>query len=235
MRVLAVGCHPDDLEIGCYGTLAKYASQGDEVFVCVLTKGDFGHAVIKPEELGPIRVEEARIAAEHIGALKYFNLGASDSWVDITDTQLLLKLADVIREVTPDLIITHGPDDYMKEHIETGRLTLQASFKATVPHVYLNHPHISRVPPVLYMDNLAGVNFLPTQYVDISDTIEFKLEALAKHESQIVWMRDHDGIDFLDFVRTCSKFRGLQCGAGYAEGFRECTTWPRLGTKRLLP
>ena len=85
------------------------------------------------------------------------------------------------------------------------------------------------------MDTLAGVNFLPTEYVDISDTIETKIKAVDCHISQIKWMKEHDHIDFLDFVRTCSKFRGFQCGVPYAEGFRACATWPRVPTKRLLP
>ena len=65
------------------------------------------------------------------------------------------------------------------------------------------------IVPIFYMDTLAGVGFLPTEYVDISDTIEIKLKALSQHRSQIDWMLEHDKIDFLDFVRTCSKFRGL--------------------------
>jgi LmbE family N-acetylglucosaminyl deacetylase len=91
------------------------------------------------------------------------------------------------------------------------------------------------IVPLYYMDTLAGVNFLPTEYVDISSTIEEKLQALDCHQSQIRWMMEHDKIDFLEFVRTCSRFRGLQCGSLYAEGFRQCMTWPRLTTKRLLP
>jgi LmbE family N-acetylglucosaminyl deacetylase len=85
------------------------------------------------------------------------------------------------------------------------------------------------------MDTLAGVNFLPEEYVDISDDIEVKLDALSCHESQIKWMLKHDKIDFLEFVSVCSRFRGLQCGVKYAEGYRKCAAWPRLNTKRLLP
>ena len=91
------------------------------------------------------------------------------------------------------------------------------------------------IAPLYYMDTIAGVNFLPEEYVDITDTLERKLSAVDKHESQVKWMKDHDGIDFLDFVRTVSKFRGLQCGVKYAEGFKACRTWPRQTTKRLLP
>jgi LmbE family N-acetylglucosaminyl deacetylase len=85
------------------------------------------------------------------------------------------------------------------------------------------------------MDTLAGIGFVPTEYVDISDFIETKLEMNNCHQSQIKWLYEHDGIDFLDFVRTVSKFRGLQCGKAYAEGFTQCKAWPRMTTVRLLP
>ena len=85
------------------------------------------------------------------------------------------------------------------------------------------------------MDNLAGVNFIPTEYVDISDQIDLKLEMLECHVSQLKWMRDHDHIDFAEFVRSCSRFRGIQCGVGYAEAFTQEYAWPKVTTKRLLP
>ena len=85
------------------------------------------------------------------------------------------------------------------------------------------------------MDNLGGNEFLPTEYVDITEEIDLKLEMLECHESQLKWMRDHDHIDFAEFVRTCSRFRGLQCGVKYAEGFRRYLAADRLTTKRMLP
>ena len=91
------------------------------------------------------------------------------------------------------------------------------------------------VGPVFHMDTVSGLNFTPTEYVDITDTIEIKLKALACHRSQIDWMRDHDHIDFLDFVRYCSKVRGFQCGAQYAEGFRPSLNYLRMRAGRLLP
>ena len=79
------------------------------------------------------------------------------------------------------------------------------------------------------------MNFNPTEYVDISDEIELKIQMLECHESQLKWMRDHDHIDFAEFVRTCSRFRGIQCGTQYAEAFCQELVWPKVVAKRLLP
>ena len=79
------------------------------------------------------------------------------------------------------------------------------------------------------------MNFVPTEYVDISEEIDLKLNMLECHESQLKWMRDHDNIDFAEFVKTCSRYRGLQCGVDYAEGFTQELAWPKLCTKRMLP
>jgi N-acetylglucosamine malate deacetylase 1 len=142
----------------------------------------------------------------------------------------------VIRRLQPDIILTHPPEDYMKDHVEVSKLVFDASFSASVPHFPPgNTDPAAKITPIYYMDTVAGVNFLPTEYVDISETVEIKLAALNCHESQVKWMYDHDGIDFLDFVRTSARYRGLQCGAAYAEGFKPCLTWPRLSPKRLLP
>jgi len=234
MRVLAIGCHPDDLEIGCGGTLAKYADSGNDVFMCHIANGNMGHAIIMPDELRKIRTAEAEHAGELLGAKRVFNIDIPDLVVDSTNEQTVKKVIEVIREVKPDVMITHSPEDYMTDHLETGKIVFNASFSSSVPHYGQGEVH-GLIAPLYYMDTIAGVNFLPEEYVDITDALERKLSAVDKHESQVKWMKDHDSIDFLDFVRTVSKFRGLQCGVKYAEGFRVCRTWPRQTTKRLLP
>ena len=235
MNILAVGCHPDDLEIGCGGTLARFAKEGHSVIMCHVANGDRGHAVIMPQELRAIRIEEARKAGIVIGAVEVINLDVSDLEVDCSNPDTISKVIDVVRYAKPDCIITHSPDDYMKDHVEVSKLVFDASFSSSVPHMFTQNSFYPAIVPLYYLDTLAGVNFLPTEYVDISSTIEEKLQALDCHQSQIRWMMEHDKIDFLEFVRTCSRFRGLQCGSLYAEGFRQCMTWPRLTTKRLLP
>jgi LmbE family N-acetylglucosaminyl deacetylase len=234
MNVLAVGCHPDDLEIGCGGTLAKYAEQGHDVFMCHIANGDKGHAIIMPEKLRVIRIKEALRGGEKLGASKVFNLDVADLLVKKSNEDTVLKMIEVIRFVKPDIIITHDPNDYMEDHRQTSQIVFDASFSASVPH-YETSSEAFKIAPLYYMDTIAGIEFNPEHYVDISPYIEIKLDALNMHESQIKWMLDHDKIDFLDFVRTISKFRGLQCNAAYAEGFKQCKVWPRGTTKRLLP
>ncbi|MCI5676019.1 MAG: PIG-L family deacetylase [Clostridia bacterium] len=234
MNVLAIGAHPDDIEIACAGTLAKCVKRGDRVTVCHVSTGNLGHVVIPPDELTLIRAEEARKAGSMAG-IKVICAGFND--LDIFDggKEARDRIVDVIKAADPDFIITHNPDDYMPDHTAVSRLVFDASFAATLPNYKSREKNPARLVPIYYMDTLAGVNFVPTEFVDITDEIDLKLRMLNCHESQIVWMRDHDGIDFPDMVRTCSRYRGYQCGANYAEGFRQCNVYLKGTAKRLLP
>lgn len=234
MNILAIGCHPDDLEIGCGGTLIKYVREGHKVTMCTITNGNMGHVIIMPEELAVIRKKEAENAAGVIGA-DYYCLDTGDLNVEAGNKEIRDKLVEVIRKTNPDVIITHNSDDYMRDHCQTRNLAYDASFVTTIPHLFTESGYTKNFPPVFYMDTLAGIGFIPTEYVDISDVIEQKMEAIACHKSQIQWMLEHDRIDFLDFVRTCNKYRGLQSSVEYAEGFRQYAGWPRFRTKRMLP
>jgi LmbE family N-acetylglucosaminyl deacetylase len=234
MNVLAIGSHPDDLEIGCGGTLIRYVRAGHKVAMCTVADGDMGHAVIMPDELRVIRRKESEMAAEIIGADHYF-IDLHDGSIEASNKEARLRLIEVIRKTKPDIIITHNPDDYMRDHTEASKMAFDASFVSTVPHVFTESGYTTVFPSIFYMDSLAGIGFIPTEYVDITDVMELKLEALACHKSQIKWLRDHDNIDFLDFVETCNKYRGLQSSVQYAEGFRQYAGWPRFRTLRLLP
>ncbi len=234
MRILAIGAHPDDIEIACSGTLAKCVKRGDTVIVCHASSGNLGHVVIPPDELKVMRAKEAKTAGSLAGIEVIWG-GYDDLNIFEEDKESRDKMVDVIRYANPDLIITHAPDDYMPDHTAVSKLVFDASFTATLPNYPSKYNQPAKLVPIYYMDTLAGVNFQPTDYVDITDEIDLKIKMLNCHESQIVWMKEHDGIDFADMVRTCSKYRGYQCGANYAEGFRQCQVYLKGTTKRLLP
>jgi LmbE family N-acetylglucosaminyl deacetylase len=124
----------------------------------------------------------------------------------------------------------------MPDHTAVSKLVYDASFAASVPG-YKTEKDLpaSKLTPIYYMDTLAGVNFQPELYVDVSEFIDKKIEMLECHKSQLEWMREHDHIDFADMVRTCSRYRGYQCGADYAEGFIVCKAYLKGTTERLLP
>ena len=234
MKVLAIGCHPDDLEIGCGGTLARMAAEGHEVYMCHVANGDMGHMVIMPDELGKLREKEAENGGAILGAKKVYNVNIGDCTIYSHDTEIRRELVRIIREVRPDFIITHDPNDYMEDHLQVGKLVFETSFTASVGHMFPEYP-ACEIVPIYYMDNLAGVNFHPDEYVDVTDYIDTKIRALECHESQLKWMLEHDKIDFAEFVRSCSRFRGLQSGVQFAEGFRHCRAHLRQSTKRFLP
>lgn len=235
MKVLAIGCHPDDIEVACAGTLAKYKKLGHDVTVCHVTNGDMGHVEIMPPELRLMRIQEAKNAGA-IAGIKVVTLDIGDLVVYDSDRKQRDALVEVIRAEQPDVMITHSPTDYMPDHVAVSKLVFDASFAASCPHYSNpNDAAPANVVPLFYMDTLAGVNFMPTEYVDITDTIDMKLEMLECHVSQMKWMRDHDHIDFAEFVKSCARFRGLQSGVNYAEAFTACYAWPKVTTKRMLP
>lgn len=234
MRVLAVAAHPDDLEQLCGGTLARYVLEGHDVTMVHVSRGDRGSFVHTMEEIAALRHNEARAAAALIGAT-HVSMGLSDGEVSSADLRQRDAAIDVIRAARPDVLITHHPADYMPDHVETGRLFEEASFVATLPLYETTEPPHGVVPAVFYMDTLAGLGFSPTEYVDISSTLDTKLASLAAHESQVDWLRDHDGVDVIEQTRIVSAFRGFQAGVPYAEGFVASLRWLRPRTVRLLP
>ena len=234
MRVLAVGAHPDDLEILCGGTLARFTREGHAVVMCHASKGDKGSFVHSSEEIARIRAVEARRAAELAGA-EYATLGLSDGEVLAADPDQRRLVIDLVREARPDLIITHSPGDYMGDHNELSKLLFDCSFHATLPLLETARPLHASVTPLYYMDTVMGLGFSPTEYVDVGEVIDTKVAMLEAHESQLTWLRDHDGVDIVEQMKATTRFRGQQCGVAYAEGFRPCLTWLRGTTRRLLP
>ena len=233
MNILAVGAHPDDLEILCGGTLAKYAKNGHHVTMAVLTNGNMGHPDIEPVEMARIRKGEFESAAALIGA--------ETIWMDIDDEMSVndldtrLKMVDVIRQAAPDVILTHSEADYHVDHRNTSLLISDAAPLACVHNIKRALPQIDKQPLIYHFDTLGAVGFLPTEYVDVTDVIEIKKAMYRCHESQDEWMRIATGFDISEVIETVAKVRGYGAGVKYAEGFTRVEAWYKGTTVRVLP
>lgn len=235
MKIIAISAHPDDIEINCAGTLAKFHKEGHSIVMCNCCSGNAGHFVIPPNELERIRLQESKNSAALIDA-EHISFGYGDMSLYYQSKEARDRLTDILRSEKPDLIITHTPEDYMSDHVAVAHLVFDATFAASLPHYRTaSGEGFADLCPVYYMDNLGGFHFEPTEYVDISDTFDIKMKMLACHESQMKWMREHDKIDFTDTVRTFARMRGLQSGVLYAEGFKQMLGWGRVRTCRVLP
>jgi|SRR5579864_7867493 len=231
-RILAIGAHPDDVELGCAGTLARFLEAGSEVMLAVACQGDRGAAAGPDEGLAERRREEARQAASILDAPIYF-LDFGDAEVyDTPETRQ--RFLHLLRTTRPELVITHGPTDYHDDHTRVGDLATKCTwFAASAGHVS-DQPPLERPPALVFMDNLGGIAFEPTHLVDITSSIELKRRMLACHASQL---ERHDAsISALDeLAETLSRLRGLQCGVRYAEAFRAAALWGRRRVEPLFP
>jgi len=205
MKVLAVAAHPDDVELLCAGTLGLLSRQGHELWLAHMTVGDKGGQQ-PPDELARIRGEEALSAAKILGAETYGGItGDLELYVCARHAQRITELLD---EVEPNVVITHALSDYHPDHRITGRMVVDRVGVRSVQ------------PPVLYMDTVAGIDFAPEFYCDIAETVELKKDMLRCHTSQIQWMARYRHTDIEYIIEWVGAWRGLQCGARYAEGFR---------------
>jgi LmbE family N-acetylglucosaminyl deacetylase len=233
MRVLAVGAHPDDLEILCGGTLAKYAKRGDHVSMAVATNGEVGSPMLAKQEIAEIRRQEAAASAKVIGADFYW-MNYPDEFLFSTEHTRLAFL-DLVRQDRPDVIITHAPTDYHPDHRTTGGILWDIRVMTTVPNISTEHPPCKQIPEIFYMETVAGIDFVPQHYVDIGETFSLKREMLACHKSQSIWLEDQYQISYLDMIEITGRYRGFQCGVKYAEGLQTSPTWPKWTKGSLLP
>ena len=235
MNILCVAAHPDDIEILCAGTLIKYARAGHSVTMAVFTTGNMGDIHIKPLDLAVIREKETRAAAALIGAKVIWPL-VDDELVFPNETQRHIMI-DVLREADPDVIITHSPNDYHPDHRYVSQLVFDSYFQKGLPFMPNQSLPACRFgqAQLYYMDNLGGIDFLPTEYVDVSDTFEMKKQMLSCHESQVLAMKELANTDMLEMIEVQARFRGFGAGCRFAEGFTRLDAYQRGLTKRVLP
>lgn len=224
---IAIGAHPDDIEFYMAGTLLLLREAGYEVHYLNLASGNCGSAQYNAGATRTIRNAEARAAAKILGAK--FHAGFTDDLEIIYGLHLLRPLAAIIREVKPTIVLTHSPQDYMEDHMNTSRLAVTAAFTRGMPNfktmpartagdyevtVYHAMPHGLR-------DGLRR-RIIPDSFVNTTSVHQTKREALAAHKSQQPWLDASQGLNCylltmeemsLELGRMSKKFK-------LAEGWR---------------
>jgi LmbE family N-acetylglucosaminyl deacetylase len=192
MKVLAIGAHPDDIELGCAGALLRHVAAGDEVTMLVMTPGEMG-----PQGLTS-RVREQEAASAVIGARLIWGTFEDGS---IPSGRDAVSLVDrVVKETGADVIYAHAPNDTHQDHVATSLAALSAA---------------RRMARVLFYQSPSTTSFDPTVFVDVERTLGDKLAALRAHWSQVMQCAMVD----LEAVEAGAKYWGSRAKISYAEGF----------------
>lgn len=202
-NVLAVGAHADDVEIGCGGTVAFHAKNGDNVIILVMAESSYGYydgTVLRTKEEGEIEEENA---AKVLGA-KLINLGFETKRVPYSQ-EAIEAINKIIDEYGITVIYTHWYHDTHQDHIRTTQAVLSAG--RYVKNILMYEPE--------YPAGRSYTGFRNQYYVDISTTFEIKMKALEQHVSQI----KKYGKDYLEAIEARARHRGYEIQTKYAECF----------------
>ena len=233
--VLALACHPDDIEFMMGGTLFLLRAAGCTLHYMNLANGCCGSTQYSRDQTVRIRREEGRRAAELLGASFHESL-ANDLEVFYTP-ELIRKVTAVVRRVRPDIMLLPSPEDYMEDHMNTCRIGVTAAFSRCMPNYPTDPPVEATYQDIaLYHALPYGLRdglrrpIVPNFTVDITSVIDDKERMLACHESQKVWLDQTQGLDsYLQTMRAMSAEVAAVTAAGsgaaattvgYAEGWR---------------
>lgn len=195
MNILAISPHPDDLEIGCGGTLLKYARDGAKITVLILSDGGLGG---EPSQ----RCMEQEEAAGILGVREVIWGGFQDA--DLPgDREVIDRIEEVMREVKPRFLFAPFGEDTHQDHRKIARAALSAAR-------YTSN--------VLFYEGPTSVDFQPTVFVDIEEVFDRKLAALAAHSSQVE-RTNIEGLPIDTIARSMAHYRGTQARVRQAEGF----------------
>ncbi|MET0299601.1 MAG: bacillithiol biosynthesis deacetylase BshB1 [Flavitalea sp.] len=222
--ILAIGVHPDDIELGCSGTILNEVKLGKKVAILDLTQGELG-----TRGTVETRYTEAAAAAKIMGASARENLKFRDGFF-LNDEAHKLKLIGAIRKYQPDVILGNVLDDRHPDHGRAGHLIADAAFLAGLMRIetYDEAGALQeRWRPKLVLHYIQDWYHEPDLLIDISDVFEEKMNAVKAYSTQFFAAPDsHEGPqtyistpDFLDSVIARARMLGKRLGVKYAEGF----------------
>lgn len=221
LDILAIGAHPDDVELGCGGTLAKEIAAGKKVGILDLTRGELG-----TRGSAKIRDYESTKAAEILGVAFRKNLGFSDGFF-VNNTATQLEVIKIIREYKPEIVFCNATDDRHIDHPKGSQLVSNACFLSglrKIETIFEGSNQEAWRPKNVY-HYIQWKNLNPHFVVDISGFMEKKMEAVLAYESQFFDPKTKEpetpisSTNFKDSITYRARDLGRLAGVEYAEGF----------------
>ena len=196
MKILAIGAHPDDIEIGCGGTLRLMFENGADITTYHATSGERG---------GDPRTR----AREHVKAAVLYGAVCQrgrfkDSDIEESFRELIGKIEEKIARMSPDVIFVHSPNDTHQDHRALSRATITAA----------RHNR-----SILFYEGFSTIDFRPTVNMDITGTFEKKMEMIRCYDSQLTKVVRGTDMNLLDAVKANAVYRGIHARTWYAESF----------------
>ena len=221
LDILAFGAHPDDVELGCGGTLLGAIAEGKKVGVIDFTKGELGTRGTTSQ-----RLKEAKLASEVLGLTIRENLGMADGFF-MNDKEHQFAIIETIRRFQPTIIFCNAPEDRHPDHGRAASLVEEAAFLSGLTKIKTTHNGVEQESwrPTQVFHYIQSRNLIPNFVVDISTHMEKKMESILAHSSQFYDPNSNEpetfisGTAFLEFVKGRAKELGQQIGVQYAEGF----------------
>ena len=212
-KVLVIAPHPDDEILGCGGTMIKHIEAGDEVFVCIATKGCL--PLFSPKSVEKVR-NEAKKCHNLIGVKKTYFLDFPAAMMEKVERyELNGKFLDVIREVQPDIVYIPHWGDMQKDHQMVAEACMVALRPKYEPKVKAIYSYETMSETAWNAPNVQN-DFIPNVFVDISDTLEKKKHALNVFETQVSPFPDARS---LESINALAKYRGALMNVKAAEAF----------------
>ena len=192
MNVVAIGAHPDDIELGCGATLVAHRARGDTVTMLVMTTGERG-----PQDARP-RIAEQEDAAALLGATLLW--GGFDDGAVPEGRASVDVIQRVLRQVDADVVYAHSPRDSHQDHRATAVATLAAC---------------RRLSRVLLYESPTTQAFSPSVFIDVTNLVEEKVDLIRAHVSQVL----KNGLVDLEAIEAQARYRGFQARIRHAEAF----------------
>lgn len=221
LDILAFGAHPDDVELGCGGTLLGAVAEGKKVGVIDLTKGELGTRGTVEQ-----RIKEAQKASQVLGITVRENLGMADGFFENNKANQLL-IIETIRRFQPSIVFCNAPEDRHPDHGRAAQLIEDAAFLAGLAKIETTYNGVAQSAwrPTQVFHYIQSRSLTPNFVVDISAQMDKKMESILAHSSQFYDPNSKEpetfisGTAFLEFVKGRAKELGQQIGVQYAEGF----------------